>query len=53
MILLPIDPPQNCMECPCSHYNPMLFSVHCQVLGRKVDEKPDDCPMEVIDGESN
>ena len=31
MILLPINLPLTCMDCPCSHYNPMLFSVTCMI----------------------
>lgn len=30
-VLIPIDIPPSCMDCPCSHYNPMLFSVTCAV----------------------
>ena len=30
-VLMPINLPTSCMDCPCGHYNPMLFSVTCAV----------------------
>ena len=59
MILLPIDLPTNCMDCPCGHYNPYLFSLTCAVSKTTMKQedamkgRPEWCQMEVKDGESN
>lgn len=37
MILLPINLPSSCMDCPCGHYTPMLFSVTCAVSMTVID----------------
>ena len=54
MILLPINLPPSCMDCPCSHYNPMMFSLTCPISQTVMDSdvakrgRADYCQMREI-----